>query len=60
MYRFTSDQYVISDKVKDYRYYLRMWAREKEPNTETIKDLPKMNQVRASLVSLSYLSLIYL
>uniref|UniRef100_A0A3Q3W9X4 TBC1 domain family member 9B n=1 Tax=Mola mola TaxID=94237 RepID=A0A3Q3W9X4_MOLML len=44
VYRFTSDQYVISDKVKDYRYYLRMWAREKEPNTETIKDLPKMNQ----------------
>uniref|UniRef100_A0A3Q3MKR4 TBC1 domain family member 9B n=1 Tax=Mastacembelus armatus TaxID=205130 RepID=A0A3Q3MKR4_9TELE len=34
------------DKVKDYRYYLRMWAKEKEPKRETIKDLPKMNQVR--------------
>uniref|UniRef100_A0A8C2X707 TBC1 domain family member 9B n=1 Tax=Cyclopterus lumpus TaxID=8103 RepID=A0A8C2X707_CYCLU len=30
--------------VKDYRYYLRMWAKEKEPKTETIKDLPRMNQ----------------
>uniref|UniRef100_A0A674MRC8 TBC1 domain family member 9B n=2 Tax=Takifugu rubripes TaxID=31033 RepID=A0A674MRC8_TAKRU len=32
------------DKVKDYRYYLRMWAMEKEPRPETIKDLPRMNQ----------------
>ncbi|KAM9850393.1 TBC1 domain family member 9B isoform 2-T2 [Aulostomus maculatus] len=32
------------EKVKDYRYYLRMWAREKEPQAETIKDLPRMNQ----------------
>ncbi|KAM3866703.1 TBC1 domain family member 9B [Diretmus argenteus] len=32
------------DKVKDYRYYLRMWAKEKEPRRETIKDLPRMNQ----------------
>ncbi|XP_068181428.1 TBC1 domain family member 9B isoform X1 [Antennarius striatus] len=32
------------EKVKDYRYYLRMWAKEKEPKTETIKDLPRMNQ----------------
>uniref|UniRef100_A0A673A5V7 TBC1 domain family, member 9 (with GRAM domain) n=1 Tax=Sphaeramia orbicularis TaxID=375764 RepID=A0A673A5V7_9TELE len=32
------------DKVKDYRYYLRMWATEKEPKKETIKDLPRMNQ----------------
>ncbi|KAK2904594.1 TBC1 domain family member 9B isoform X1 [Channa argus] len=32
------------DKMKDYRYYLRMWAKEKEPKKETIKDLPKMNQ----------------
>ncbi|KAM3612229.1 uncharacterized protein V6R79_004964 [Siganus canaliculatus] len=32
------------DKVRDYRYYLRMWAKEKEPKTETIKDLPRMNQ----------------
>uniref|UniRef100_A0A3P9KHH0 TBC1 domain family member 9B n=1 Tax=Oryzias latipes TaxID=8090 RepID=A0A3P9KHH0_ORYLA len=31
-------------KVKDYRYYLRMWAKEKEPKRETIKDLPRMNQ----------------
>ncbi|KAL4631153.1 TBC1 domain family member 9B isoform X2 [Arapaima gigas] len=32
------------EKVKDYKYYLRMWAKEKEPKKETIKDLPKMNQ----------------
>ncbi|XP_060935318.1 TBC1 domain family member 9B isoform X1 [Limanda limanda] len=32
------------EKVKDYRYYLRMWAKEKEPKSETIKDLPRMNQ----------------
>ncbi|XP_041845259.1 TBC1 domain family member 9B isoform X2 [Melanotaenia boesemani] len=31
-------------EVKDYRYYLRMWAKEKEPKKETIKDLPRMNQ----------------
>lgn len=29
----------------DYRHYLRMWAKEKEVQKETIKDLPKMNQV---------------
>lgn len=29
----------------DYRHYLRMWAKEKEAQKETIKDLPKMNQV---------------
>uniref|UniRef100_A0A8C2Z0K1 TBC1 domain family member 9B n=1 Tax=Cyclopterus lumpus TaxID=8103 RepID=A0A8C2Z0K1_CYCLU len=34
----------VCEKVKDYRYYLRMWAKEKEPKTETIKDLPRMNQ----------------
>ncbi|XP_062941638.1 TBC1 domain family member 9B isoform X3 [Cynocephalus volans] len=28
----------------DYRHYLRMWAKEKETQKETIKDLPKMNQ----------------
>uniref|UniRef100_A0A8C6RQZ5 TBC1 domain family member 9B n=1 Tax=Nannospalax galili TaxID=1026970 RepID=A0A8C6RQZ5_NANGA len=28
----------------DYRHYLRMWAKEKEAQKETIKDLPKMNQ----------------
>lgn len=33
-------------EVKDYRYYLRMWAKEKETKRETIKDLPRMNQVR--------------
>lgn len=33
------------EKVKDYKYYLRMWAKEKEPKKETIKDLPRMNQV---------------
>lgn len=32
-------------EVKDYKYYLRMWAKEKEPKIETIKDLPRMNQV---------------
>ncbi|XP_036403870.1 TBC1 domain family member 9B [Megalops cyprinoides] len=32
------------EKVKDYKYYLRMWAKEKEPKRETIKDLPRMNQ----------------
>nr|XP_046262457.1 TBC1 domain family member 9B isoform X3 [Scatophagus argus] len=32
------------EKLKDYKYYLRMWAKEKEPKTETIKDLPRMNQ----------------
>uniref|UniRef100_A0A674ASV8 TBC1 domain family member 9B n=1 Tax=Salmo trutta TaxID=8032 RepID=A0A674ASV8_SALTR len=31
-------------EVKDYKYYLRMWAKEKEPKIETIKDLPRMNQ----------------
>uniref|UniRef100_A0A671TZ82 TBC1 domain family member 9B n=1 Tax=Sparus aurata TaxID=8175 RepID=A0A671TZ82_SPAAU len=35
---------VSEEKVKDYRYYLRMWAKEKEPKSETIKDLPRMNQ----------------
>uniref|UniRef100_A0A667ZCT5 TBC1 domain family member 9B n=1 Tax=Myripristis murdjan TaxID=586833 RepID=A0A667ZCT5_9TELE len=34
----------LNEKVKDYRYYLRMWAKEKEPKRETIKDLPRMNQ----------------
>ncbi|XP_077428771.1 TBC1 domain family member 9B isoform X2 [Vanacampus margaritifer] len=29
---------------EDYRYYLRMWAKEKEPKQESIKDLPRMNQ----------------
>uniref|UniRef100_A0A8B9Q1E6 TBC1 domain family member 9B n=1 Tax=Apteryx owenii TaxID=8824 RepID=A0A8B9Q1E6_APTOW len=29
---------------QDYRYYLRMWAKEKESRKETIKDLPKMSQ----------------
>ncbi|XP_047633826.1 TBC1 domain family member 9B isoform X3 [Phacochoerus africanus] len=28
----------------DYRHYLRIWAKEKEVQKETIKDLPKMNQ----------------
>ncbi|XP_039975535.1 TBC1 domain family member 9B isoform X1 [Xiphias gladius] len=32
------------EKLKDYKYYLRMWAKEKEPKRETIKDLPRMNQ----------------
>lgn len=28
----------------DYKYYLRMWASEKEQKKKTIKDIPKMNQ----------------
>uniref|UniRef100_A0AAQ5X5R3 TBC1 domain family member 9B n=1 Tax=Amphiprion ocellaris TaxID=80972 RepID=A0AAQ5X5R3_AMPOC len=36
--------YLSVAEVKDYRYYLRMWAKEKEPKRETIKDLPRMNQ----------------
>lgn len=37
---------VFSDeKPKDYKYYLRMWAKENEPKKESIKDLPRMNQV---------------
>ncbi|XP_077388078.1 TBC1 domain family member 9B isoform X2 [Festucalex cinctus] len=32
------------EKKEDYRYYLRMWAKEKEPKQESIKDLPRMNQ----------------
>ncbi|XP_058505961.1 TBC1 domain family member 9B isoform X2 [Solea solea] len=31
-------------EVKDYRFYLRMWTKEKETKTETIKDLPRINQ----------------
>ena len=62
-----SHLFVVSEeKVKDYRYYLRMWAKEKEPKSETIKDLPRMNQVRmrhgpvqvqAKVLSLTCLSL---
>ncbi|KAM9795001.1 TBC1 domain family member 9B [Neosynchiropus ocellatus] len=32
------------DRVQDYKFYLRVWAEEREPRTETIKDLPRMNQ----------------
>nr|XP_020511177.1 TBC1 domain family member 9B [Labrus bergylta] len=32
------------ERLKDYKYYLRMWAKVKELKTETIKDLPRMNQ----------------
>ncbi|XP_039510934.1 TBC1 domain family member 9B isoform X2 [Pimephales promelas] len=32
------------EKPKDYKYYLRMWAKENEPKKESIKDLPRMNQ----------------
>ncbi|XP_029439110.1 TBC1 domain family member 9B isoform X2 [Rhinatrema bivittatum] len=28
----------------DYKYYLQMWAKQKETKRETLKDLPKMNQ----------------
>uniref|UniRef100_A0A671RQ58 TBC1 domain family member 9B-like n=1 Tax=Sinocyclocheilus anshuiensis TaxID=1608454 RepID=A0A671RQ58_9TELE len=34
----------LEEKLKDYKYYLRMWAKEKEPKKESIKDLPRMNQ----------------
>uniref|UniRef100_A0A673JFP4 TBC1 domain family member 9B-like n=1 Tax=Sinocyclocheilus rhinocerous TaxID=307959 RepID=A0A673JFP4_9TELE len=34
----------LEEKPKDYKYYLRMWAKEKEPKKESIKDLPRMNQ----------------
>lgn len=37
--------------MKDYRYYLMLWAKEKEPKQETIKDLPRMNQVRNTWTS---------
>lgn len=47
---------VVADKVRDYRYYLRMWAMEKEPKAETIKDLPRMNQVSSSPFHLLHLS----
>ncbi|KAM8974006.1 TBC1 domain family member 9B isoform 2-T2 [Pelodytes ibericus] len=33
-----------NNSAPDYKYYLRMWASEKELKKETIKDLPKMNQ----------------
>uniref|UniRef100_A0A3B4BKG7 EF-hand domain-containing protein n=1 Tax=Periophthalmus magnuspinnatus TaxID=409849 RepID=A0A3B4BKG7_9GOBI len=36
--------YIYSEKVKDYRFYLRQWAKENEPRRESIKDLPRMNQ----------------
>ncbi|KAG2456179.1 TBC9B protein, partial [Polypterus senegalus] len=34
----------LKEKPQDYKYYLRMWAKEKESKKETIKDLPRMNQ----------------
>uniref|UniRef100_A0A8C1RKS5 TBC1 domain family, member 9 (with GRAM domain) n=1 Tax=Cyprinus carpio TaxID=7962 RepID=A0A8C1RKS5_CYPCA len=41
---FTDDDMPQEEKPKDYKYYLRMWAKEKEPKKESIKDLPRMNQ----------------
>ncbi|KGL74833.1 TBC1 domain family member 9B, partial [Tinamus guttatus] len=44
---FTEDVTTEEEKgtsPQDYRYYLRMWAKEKESRKETIKDLPKMSQ----------------
>ncbi|KFO69942.1 TBC1 domain family member 9B, partial [Cuculus canorus] len=44
---FTEDVTTEDEKgtsPQDYRYYLRMWAKEKESKKETIKDLPKMSQ----------------
>jgi len=40
---------VSEEKVKDYKYYLRMWAKEEEPAKESIKDLPRMSQVSPTL-----------
>lgn len=40
----------------DYQHYLCMWAKEKEAQKETIKDLPKMNQV-GSCATLTVLGL---
>uniref|UniRef100_A0A8C1RKV3 TBC1 domain family, member 9 (with GRAM domain) n=1 Tax=Cyprinus carpio TaxID=7962 RepID=A0A8C1RKV3_CYPCA len=37
-------RFSAKEKPKDYKYYLRMWAKEKEPKKESIKDLPRMNQ----------------
>ncbi|KAI2657150.1 TBC1 domain family member 9B [Labeo rohita] len=39
------------EKPKDYKYYLRMWAKEKEPKKESIKDLPRMNQTLYNMFS---------
>ncbi|KAJ6651161.1 hypothetical protein lerEdw1_000750, partial [Lerista edwardsae] len=41
---------------QDYRYYLRLWAKEKDSKKETIKDLPKMSQFEefANTEQLSY------
>ncbi|EPY87651.1 TBC1 domain family member 9B isoform b [Camelus ferus] len=44
---FTEDSSSEEEKASsppDCRHYLRMWAKEKEAQKETIKDLPKMNQ----------------
>lgn len=37
----------------DYRHYLQIWAKEKEAQKETIKDLPKMNQVAPPIPTLT-------
>lgn len=50
--------FLSDEKVKDYKYYLRMWAKEREPKKETIKDLPRMNQVNA-VTQYVYMSRIY-
>ncbi|XP_053232939.1 TBC1 domain family member 9B isoform X1 [Podarcis raffonei] len=38
------DQEEKGTSPQDYRYHLRIWAKEKDSKKETIKDLPKMSQ----------------
>ncbi|XP_062976914.1 TBC1 domain family member 9B isoform X2 [Elgaria multicarinata webbii] len=40
----SKDQEEKGTGPQDYRYHLRMWAKEKDSKKETIKDLPKMSQ----------------
>ncbi|KAF7249394.1 TBC1 domain family member 9B [Varanus komodoensis] len=40
----SKDQEEKGTSPQDYRYHLRMWAKEKDAKKETIKDLPKMSQ----------------
>ncbi|XP_066470035.1 TBC1 domain family member 9B isoform X1 [Tiliqua scincoides] len=40
----SKDQEDKGTSPQDYRYYLQMWAKEKDSKKETIKDLPKMSQ----------------
>nr|XP_056721310.1 TBC1 domain family member 9B isoform X1 [Euleptes europaea] len=42
--RTSKEQEEKGTSPQDYRYHLRMWAKEKDSKKETIKDLPKMSQ----------------